>query len=127
MTPEVQGAFDFGGHQENLERVSARIGRAVIAFFREHSDEHNKRFHADELRACVIRLTGIAAPASADRVMRDMRQRGLIGYKLISRRESLYEVIRIGEGHVEDSGAANKPPGRDESQAAGGAGKSRTA
>jgi hypothetical protein len=35
---------------EHLERVSSRIARAIIEFCRKH-----KQFHADQLRAHVIR------------------------------------------------------------------------
>jgi uncharacterized protein YbaR (Trm112 family) len=77
--------------QENIERVSARIGHVVIEFCR-----NNQRFHADELRRAVIRETGIAAPASADRILRDLRQKGHISYRVVSRSESLYEVLICG-------------------------------
>lgn len=80
------------GHHENLERASARIGRAVIAFVTKIGV--GKRFHADELRRFVLATTGILAPASADRILRLLRQTGRIDYWVVSRRESLYEVIR---------------------------------
>jgi hypothetical protein len=83
----MQGEFDFEEQQENLERVSSRIGKAVLQFCRD-----NRRFHADELRRFVIRETGIAAPASADRILRDLRQKKQLAYECVSRRESLYEV-----------------------------------
>ena len=83
--------FDRDSHEANLERVSSRISRAVIEFCREHF-----RFHADELRQYVSRETGIAAPASADRILRHLRQQRKIDYRVISRRESLYEMISIG-------------------------------
>jgi hypothetical protein len=87
---DVQTGFDFSDHEENLERVSSRISRAVLNFCRDH-----KRFHADELRRAVIAETGITAPASADRILRYLRQRGLLSYTVLSRRESLYEVTAI--------------------------------
>jgi hypothetical protein len=86
-----QDEFDFQGQQENLERVSSRIAWAIIRFCRDH-----RRFHADELRSYVVAQTGIAAPGSADRILRDLRQRGIIDYEVLSRRESLYVVTRIG-------------------------------
>jgi hypothetical protein len=86
-----QESFDFGGEQEeNLARVSSRIGLAIINFCRTH-----KIFYAEELRAAVTRATGIAAPASADRVLRALRQQGVISYVVVSRRESKYEVTAI--------------------------------
>lgn len=85
-----QGEFDFDEQQENLERVSSRIAWAIIRFCREH-----RHFHADDLRAAVTRATGVAAPGSADRILRLLRQRGVIDYVVTNRRESLYSVTRV--------------------------------
>ena len=85
-----QGEFNWDDQQENLERVSSRIARAVLAFCEVH-----RRFHAEELRKFVIRETGISAPGSADRILRDLRKRGLIDYRVLSRRGSYYEVLAI--------------------------------
>ena len=82
------GLFD--EQAENLERVSSRIGRAIVNFCREH-----RQFHADELRRAVVRETGIAAPASADRILRQLRQQGKLDYVVIDRRGSFYEVTRM--------------------------------
>lgn len=77
-------------HPENLERVAARMSPAVKQFCREH-----KRFHADELRRYVIRVLGIHAPASADRILRLLRQQHELDYVVLSRRESLYETLWV--------------------------------
>lgn len=82
----------FSEQTEHLERVSSRIARAILDFCRTH-----RCFHADELRAHVAAVTGTSAPASADRVLRDLRQRGLIAYRVLSRRESFYEVVSTKE------------------------------
>lgn len=87
---DLQGEFEFSGQQENLERVASRIAPAVMEFCRGH-----QQFHADELRAWVIAETGIAAPGSADRVLRDLRIRRQLEYIVLSRRESLYKVIWV--------------------------------
>jgi len=79
-----------GEQGENLERVSVRIARSVTAFCQEH-----KTFHADDLRRHVIRETGVTAPGSPDRVLRDLRQKHVLDYRVISRSESLYEVLRV--------------------------------
>ena len=93
-------------HEENLERVRSRIQRAVIGFCDTHP-----RFHADELRRYVIRETGVAAPASSDRVLRDLRQKGRLDYRVVSRRESLYEVIKDEENGQASEAAPALPAG----------------
>ena len=93
----TQAEFNFDEQRENLERVSSRIAQAVIKFCRGH-----RTFHADDLREAVIRDTGIAAPASADRILRDLRQRRRISYRVLNRRESHYEVISVGEDNDEN-------------------------
>jgi hypothetical protein len=90
MMMASQDAFDFGEQQENLERVSSRIAWAIIRSCREH-----RRFHADELRWYVISETGVAAPGSADRILRDLRQKKVLDYRVVSRHESLYEVLWV--------------------------------
>jgi hypothetical protein len=72
-----------------LERVSERIGAAIVGFCKAHLGQ---RFHADELRAHVEKQCGKIAPGSADRILRNLRQRKVIGYRLVSRSGSLYEV-----------------------------------
>jgi hypothetical protein len=74
---------------EELNRVSSAIGRAILEFARV-----NRTFHAEDLRRAVSTVS-VTAPASADRVLRDLRQRGLISYRVVSRTESLYEVESV--------------------------------
>lgn len=81
-------------HGENLERVSARMAPSVKQFCREHCGPA-RRFHADQLRRYVTLWTGINAPASADRVLRLLRQQHKLDYIVVSRRESLYEVLWV--------------------------------
>ena len=76
----------------HLDRVSSRIGAAVLEFCRAHTT-----FHAGELHRHVETATGVSAPASADRILRDLRQRGAVSYRVVSRRESLYEVTEQKE------------------------------
>lgn len=78
-------------NQLNLDfaRVSSRIGGAVVEFCRA-----NRMFHAGELHRHVELATGVSAPASADRILRDLRKRGVVNYRVVSRGESLYEVIQ---------------------------------
>jgi Fe2+ or Zn2+ uptake regulation protein len=84
-----QTSFDFE-QREHLDRVSSRIGAAVLEFCQAH-----KHFHAGELHSHVERATGVSAPASADRILRSLRQRRVVDYRVVSRRESLYEVVSV--------------------------------
>lgn len=88
----VQPNFDFEQH-ENLDRVRGKIGRAVLSFC---SGRVGRQFHADELRKYVETNAGrYVAPASADRILRDLRQRGWIDYEITSRAGSLYFVKMV--------------------------------
>lgn len=73
-----------------LKRVEERIAEAIVEFCR-----NNDRFRAETLRRFVRGRVGIVAPGSPDRVLRDLRQRGFLDYRVVSRSESMYEVIRM--------------------------------
>lgn len=79
-------------HTENLQRVSARIGRAILDFYEA---DPNAAFHADDLRDSVREQCGRVAPASADRVLRDLRKKGEINYEVTNRRQSLYQFLPV--------------------------------
>lgn len=106
---------DMQTHGENLERVALRIAPAVMEFCRQRCRRESKLFHADELRKYVTAMTGINAPASADRVLRDLNQRRLLHYILVSRHESLYEIVWVrperGGDEVEPQPSGQTPPG----------------
>jgi hypothetical protein len=72
-----------------LSRVSGRIAEAIVGFCRARVGQ---TFHADELRRWVEAETGTAAPGSADRVLRMLRQAGRVRYVVESRAESRYRV-----------------------------------
>jgi hypothetical protein len=79
-----------GGQADNLERVSRRIAAAIVEFCRSRV---GRQFHADDLRRFVTARCGTLAPGSADRVLRDLRQRAVLDYRVVSRKGSLYEVL----------------------------------
>jgi hypothetical protein len=72
---------------QDLSRVSGRLASAITDFV---GGRKGVEFTAAELHAHVEQATGKAAPASADRVLRDLRQRGKLSYTLLSRSKSLY-------------------------------------
>lgn len=74
---------------EQLERVSVRIGAAIVAFCKSRV---GKEFHADDLRAHVEASCGKTAPGSSDRILRDLRQRQVVAYRVVSRKHSRYLV-----------------------------------
>jgi hypothetical protein len=80
--------------QENLDRVSERIGPAVMAF---SALVLGKDFFADDLRRYVGEQVGVVAPGSPDRILRQLRQKRRLGYKVISRSESIYRMLWVGE------------------------------
>lgn len=79
--------------QRNLERVTERIGRAVKGFCEALKTKDSKQFHAEDLRNFVRAHCGHTAPGSADRILRHLRQEGLVHYKVVSRKGSLYELL----------------------------------
>ena len=78
---------------ENLERVNDAIAAHVIKFYREHI---NREFFGGELFAYVCQRQ-MVAPDSPRRIMSDLKNRGIIDYKVLNRRKSLYLAIPICE------------------------------
>ena len=73
---------------ENLARVTAKIGDAILRFCRSRLGE---TFRMEELVRFVRAETTIA-PDSPSRILRQLRSQGLIGYEVLSRKDSLYRV-----------------------------------
>lgn len=71
----------------HLTRVSTALAPRIVAWALERV---GKTFHADELREAVG-----GAPASADRVLRDLRRRKVIGYVVTDRARSEYELLFV--------------------------------
>jgi hypothetical protein len=77
---------------ENLERVSSKIGAFVRSFFRERWSAGQKFFFVKELHEYVSDRAKVA-PASSDRVLRDLRWNGQLDYRVVDRRASRYEIL----------------------------------
>lgn len=82
------------GEHSDLVRVRHSIARAVRDFC---ASRIGRVFCASELRAYVARRCGVTAPSSADRILRDLRQRAVVVYELISRSASLYRVVAVAQ------------------------------
>lgn len=92
-TPAQTSIFD-PEQQEHVERVGGAIGRTIIGFLRARLNNGMTEFCADDLRSWVAaRHPG--APASADRILRHLRQRGFVTYYVINRAKSLYRLVSI--------------------------------
>lgn len=76
---------------EQLARVSGRLAEPVAGFVRAHIGQ---MFHAHEL-CDQLAMDGYLAPESAMRVMRDLRARGVINYRVVDRSQSLYEALPV--------------------------------
>lgn len=83
---------------ENIQRVNQAIGQHVTAFLDSHL---NQEFHVDEMRQYVsANVDGYVAPASPDRILRMLRQKGAVNYTVISRSRSLYRALPV-KGQME--------------------------
>lgn len=69
---------------------SKRIATAVTDYVNRHI---NTTFTARELRMFVASRVDGVAPASSDRIMRQLRQTKKINYELVSRSKSLYRGL----------------------------------
>lgn len=76
---------------KQIKRVTTRIGRIVVDFCRQHT---GREFHAADLVAYVEDHSD-GAPASPDRILRDLRQRGVVSYHVVSRSKSLYRIDSV--------------------------------
>lgn len=75
-----------------LNSVACRIAQAILDYCNART---SREFHADDLRKYVTSKVGTCAPGSADRVLRDLRQKGAVQYEVINRAASLYRVRSV--------------------------------
>ncbi len=79
----------------NLSRVQTKIGTLVTEFVTQKWQSERPYFRADDLRRYVLTRTG-AAPASPDRILRQLRLEGKFDYRVVSRSASQYQILGIG-------------------------------
>lgn len=77
------------------QRVAANIGAVVLAFCIERLRQGGQ-FHMAELNAYVQKHHE-SAPASADRILRQLRAEGKVAYEVLNRSESLYQLKKTTE------------------------------
>lgn len=80
-------------HADNLERVADRIAGHVLEFCRKLlAQSVSPTFRMGDLTAHVAKYERGIAPDSPGRILRNLKQQGRVGYELLSRRDSLYEI-----------------------------------
>lgn len=95
-TSYQQAAADPGYAQtqrRELKRVRKTIAPIIVKWCKEREGES---FELDVLQLHVWAMTrGTSNPSSVDRILRDLRKRGVIDYVCINRRESRYRIRAV--------------------------------
>ena len=92
MTVQTMLRFDAALEQRTqLQRVSGRIAQHVASFVNARIGQ---TFFISELTEYVRQQAG-CAPASPDRILRDLRQRKLVAYEIVSRSRSEYRGLAL--------------------------------
>lgn len=89
--------------EQQLKRVFSSAAEAVKQFITERlADTETKgAFTADQLRNYVQNnITGRISPSSSDRVLRELRIKGVIDYLVLNRGKSLYRAVPLGTTHA---------------------------
>lgn len=93
--PSAPSLFDTEQRDE-ITRVTSVIGNTILRFLRVRLAAGHVEFHADDLRRYIAEhLTEATAPASADRILRELRQRGRCAYEVVNRHQSLYRIVSV--------------------------------
>jgi hypothetical protein len=79
----------------NLTPVRASVAQAIQLFYDNRIAGNMPFFRADDLRIFVEAAIGKAAPASADRILRDMRAGRKLDYEVTNRAKSLYKFLPL--------------------------------
>jgi len=77
---------------EELARVYKQIAGVILDFAQAHPQGV---FHVEDLRLYVLDRFPTIAPDSPGRILRQMRQDGVINYVVINRRQSLYQFRTV--------------------------------
>jgi len=83
----------FDEQTRQLRRVRSKIARAIMRYFQNAAP--GKTFHLADLVWWIEWLEIPVSPDSPSRVMRDLRQRRIINYRVVNRAQSLYRVEEI--------------------------------
>lgn len=75
--------------ERQLERVTSRLECVIVEFCKARVGQE---FFAAELRSFVQDRVPFVAPGSPDRVLRQLRQKNVIAYRVTSRKDSRYLI-----------------------------------
>jgi hypothetical protein len=86
---------------EELARVFDKVAGSIMRFRKNNPSDI---FHVEDLRQFVLTEHATIAPDSPGRILRDMRQHGMINYVVLNRRNSLYQFQPLPQEvkHVND-------------------------
>lgn len=94
-----RGAKAYNDVPEERDRVRIKLAPAILAYCLAY---RQIPFHDFDLLAYLVHLGFQLAPGSCSRILRDLRQRGLIKYTVIDRPQSLYLVTWVGLNAEDD-------------------------
>ena len=81
---------DSAPNDADLKRVSGKIAGLILAF--RATKQPGEQWHSEDLHKFVNQVSKVA-PASADRVLRQLRKAGQLDYQVVSRSKSLYTFV----------------------------------
>lgn len=77
---------------KQLKRTKANLEPAILLWAKRRITNGYRQFHLVDLGIDLAKKGIQFAPGSPDRILRDMRVRQLVGYNVIDRSKSLYEL-----------------------------------
>lgn len=84
---------------QDIKRVGLNLNQVIVEFWKlklaSAGTAELSRFTATELRQYVQKHNFGTAPASADRILRNLRAAKKVNYAVVNRSKSLYEAIPL--------------------------------
>lgn len=83
---------------------ASKIRAIILDFYNNSMADTSRDFTANDLRTIVdAGMDGKVAPGSSDRILRMLRQGGLINYIVLNRAQSLYRFLPVASASVPDA------------------------
>jgi hypothetical protein len=77
---------------QHLDRVASKIESAILFFCRARIQMGANDFTMNDLVKYVLQRVPNTAPDSPSRILRSLKNRGLVSYEVKSRKDSLYRL-----------------------------------